>query len=1212
MSDPATLCQSRTQSIHESFHHILQQPHSTRSKFPFSSTPSAFKKLGPQNLDELKSQEIVRLAVYVMKRSHLDFADPLTGERVHVEGENILKQDLESRGNNGDHLSRNRGTAASEIYLSNNFNVGTSVLHNSSYPTTRHVRSLITIAIFCARASALRRRSRSESGREGPVSPTASALDLASASMAGSKWLAKLGQIMFGGLCAQAGHAHHRRTRASLELLERQNIELGQHILAEQQYLQQQQHRQRQQQPIVLTTREDTVPASVHSRPYPPGPVSPSISTSALSATITSTSTHTSSTGTPIHDRWCRHCSKAMSCLVVAAVREFEGGLAGAQDLTASFEDSGFANASSSSAFDTLNTINSLSSSTSSLGGMGRVDRHPRLEHRSDSQQHSGHISTPPNIAFDRSYEYDDDMIHPKVSSRSGNGAMPTESSQQGRWHLSESLADVFGSELAAAVSTDRSVSRGSTSSTSSTSSKLKKLIMQHASGLQLPLTDESDLELVSRTGSALPSMVTSIESSLAASRVGSWQGVSPVAEESRSQSQRSPRPVPLRTGSSGPSKPSRTRLEMDLAEAVATPSPGSVSSLSSVTAATVIGIHPSLESLTSSSGSLRRSLSSSRALSTGDETIEDDATIAKSKVANEDTEAGAAGTQSLDLPTGSGGDEDQQDEPLASSSVIASRSSASSPPSSSPSPSSPSPSSSTESTKAPSRQVAPESPSPSDSGSSLSSVRQQTQQGRQVKVNEAVSSEHHLFYALGIHGQTSTDSYAREIEDSMTRTPPPESGRSSIALSRADSSESNATDSENGDKGHTDEEDTIRSTRLEHNGELMGIAGESTPSEKEEEEEEDVSISQYTEPSGKSSREALVARSPSPTEMDEDVEEDAVHGHSEQQVSKREDIVPDSDDSGSDEQSSSPSTSVPVRSSKTLRPCQEEEEDNIKDPGQPRPDSESARPRSFASGSTLLTDDSSRQDDEDEDEDGEDDDDYDEDEEDDGEDEEDDGEDEEDDGEDFQSRSPLLSDQPLTRQERRQEQQQQKRLRRRKRHLLVDDAKRKQDQLDRIKAQLELKTLGKIRQQVSFWEEKGVLEQKVVAVVEVEEEEEEKEPLCSDLGQDLRSDGTQMAKAETKAGKDIETSSAEHSFTPQMQEQERNHAPLDGAGGGRAMDKSTRKITIGEDESAEPLSPSDSSQSPHDEQPKPAPRDHGLASSSDRNELDVFLSDVE
>ncbi|KAF9429125.1 hypothetical protein BGZ76_001787 [Entomortierella beljakovae] len=58
------------------------------------------------------------------------------------------------------------------------------------------------------------------------------------------------------------------------------------------------------------------------------------------------------------------------------------------------------------------------------------------------------------------------------------------------------------------------------------------------------------------------------------------------------------------------------------------------------------------------------------------------------------------------------------------------------------------------------------------------------------------------------------------------------------------------------------------------------------------------------------------------------------------------------------------------------------------------------------------------------------------------------------------------------------------------RRRLLVDDAKRKQEQLERVKEQLKLKALGKIRQQVSFWEERRVLEQKDVGVVEVDDEE--------------------------------------------------------------------------------------------------------------------------
>jgi hypothetical protein len=67
--------------------------------------------------------------------------------------------------------------------------------------------------------------------------------------------------------------------------------------------------------------------------------------------------------------------------------------------------------------------------------------------------------------------------------------------------------------------------------------------------------------------------------------------------------------------------------------------------------------------------------------------------------------------------------------------------------------------------------------------------------------------------------------------------------------------------------------------------------------------------------------------------------------------------------------------------------------------------------------------------------------------------------------------------------------------LRHRRRKIqLVDDAQRKKEQLDRIREQLERKTLGKIREQVSFWETKGVLEQKVVGAEEVLEEDDETE----------------------------------------------------------------------------------------------------------------------
>ncbi|KAF9946518.1 hypothetical protein BGZ70_003182, partial [Mortierella alpina] len=445
---PDTLSQPRAHSIHQSFFLVLQQPtttlpSTTRSKFPFASTAMAYKKLVPRDLDPLKSQEVVRMAIYIMKRSRLEFADPFTCERVHTEGEKSMRQRVRAIGQaDASSQQLQGGATAAQVYLNKDFHIGNSVLHNRSYPTARHVESLIAIAAFCARASALRRRPRTERVSLGLVSPTASALDMASASIAGSKWLAKLGQIMFGGVCAQAGHAHHRRTRASLELLQQQNIELAQKILAEEQQHQKQQKSEEQaSSPVSKTSAatESTLssPASAaeEAKLHPttskplcssgPGSLAHSTSTSALSFSVvstgtahagatstgtahagaTSTSTNTS-TSTPLNEKWCRHCSRAMSCLVIVAVQESNGALVGAEDLGASLDDAGFA----SSAMDTLNVIHSLSSSTSSLND-SPVDRRACLVPTSDLSRHQHTGSSSPYILFSRSHDHDDDMI---------------------------------------------------------------------------------------------------------------------------------------------------------------------------------------------------------------------------------------------------------------------------------------------------------------------------------------------------------------------------------------------------------------------------------------------------------------------------------------------------------------------------------------------------------------------------------------------------------------------------------------------------------------------------------------------------------------------------------------------------------------------------------------------------------------------------------
>ncbi|KAG9072310.1 hypothetical protein KI688_000079 [Linnemannia hyalina] len=286
--DPATLAEPRNISVQQSFHRILhstlltstttttssnhatpqspqpQPPSSIRnSKFPFSSTPSMFKALGPRDMDTLNSQEVVRLAIYVMKRSSVELADPVLCEKVHTEGEkkrtaaasaagggtsgaggalkrlsSIESSRKEARStvaksssssNNTNKGSANTNITASSIYLTKDFDIGNSLLHHRSKRPSRSLESVLSIATFCARASkpSARRASAGSSsgasdngngsnnskGGDGRPSTTAAA-------MVGARWLAKLGQMVFGGPCAQAGHSHHRRTRHSPDLLD--------------------------------------------------------------------------------------------------------------------------------------------------------------------------------------------------------------------------------------------------------------------------------------------------------------------------------------------------------------------------------------------------------------------------------------------------------------------------------------------------------------------------------------------------------------------------------------------------------------------------------------------------------------------------------------------------------------------------------------------------------------------------------------------------------------------------------------------------------------------------------------------------------------------------------------------------------------------------------------------------------------------------------
>ncbi|KAG0282585.1 hypothetical protein BGZ96_000322 [Linnemannia gamsii] len=344
--DPATLAEPRKISVQQSFHRILHPtssnhaapqplpqppPPSIRaSKFPFASTPSMFKALGPRDMDILNSQEIVRLAIYVMKRSPCEFADPVLCEKVHTEGEKkrssasasatittgtasgALKRvssirsstgrkgeiattgsygstSTGTKSNNMGSGSSNNTVTARSIYLTKDFDIGNSVLHHRSKRPSKPMESVLSIATFCARAAS-RPSSVSQAARRPSASSSSgvsehghgnndsggrsSSSKQSTAALVGAKWLAKLGQVVFGGPCAQAGHSHHRRMRHNLDLLD----------------------------PRTSTNESITTTTSIFK--------SSSSGTSVAQGTRALT------------EKLCKHCSGAMTCLAISILRE--------------------------------------------------------------------------------------------------------------------------------------------------------------------------------------------------------------------------------------------------------------------------------------------------------------------------------------------------------------------------------------------------------------------------------------------------------------------------------------------------------------------------------------------------------------------------------------------------------------------------------------------------------------------------------------------------------------------------------------------------------------------------------------------------------------------------------------------------------------------------------------------------------------------------
>lgn len=933
-----------------------------------------------------------------MKRSHLDFADPFSSEKVHTAGEEYSKQ------HNKVHPMV---SAAADIYLSKNFNIGKSVLHNPSYPLRRPLESAIAIATFCAKASG---GLRSISSLSTPQSPTPS-------SIAGAKWLAKLGQIIFGGPCSHAGHSHHRRTRASLELLERQNVELGKQILAEEQ----QRDRKKTSgiRPHSISTPGLTTPLQAFGKQSPTD-FYPLTSSEVMAArgsaqnadTLSrSTSNSTVSVSSSTADKWCKHCSRAVACLVLVAQQE--ASKSNGEDEYV-FDHSGFG---TESAFEHLD-LPSATSSMLSSPSTPQFDFRPRLRSKSDELDNPNIPDALPYVIFDHSHEQQHEGFFPApLPPDQSSNTNPSQ--QRNTSSLEKSLADAFGSEFA----TD-SLRKDKTK----LSPFIPRLVSRSNSNGNNSRTHSpslaSDVELVSRDTSSV-----SLSSSV--------QGTSHTGASSN------PRPISAPSLFVSPSfslSPPKTLLERDLAEAIATdarlPFTGIINTGRRLSSD--LGLHPkpSLDSIRESvsrSNSERSLLSSLQSLARspgeaeaakqdgsednreadkGESEGESDKNLAQvDRSEAEDTSDAEKLDQEQEVALeGTSDNEDKGDLRELGQSTPSSRLaslfslSAFSPVNQSSADESKSENASHQTSSTSTRET---SPSHSPLVTSTPSPQSSDQDLNQAKEPERV---HRPFYALGIHGQTPTDAYATEIEESIQK------GRPAPKVALDD------------DDDDGDEDNSSASYSLPLESSTM-LTEPSEGSDREQVESEELDPDRPTDdlkasPSLPSDKDALESRASSlqsPGSLSNSGNED------------------DQDDRLEDEY--------------------DKENDDF-DPLSPvstKHFTSSLRPMSSISSISTLTDDYLTT-----------------------------GSSEDDHNNDHHSTRPndTLEGNLTSQQQRALEQ---KKRRHRHRQQLVDDAQRKQEQLDRIKAQLELRQLGKIRQQVSFWEEKGVLEQRVVSVEEVE-----------------------------------------------------------------------------------------------------------------------------
>ncbi|KAG0350874.1 hypothetical protein BGZ54_003589, partial [Gamsiella multidivaricata] len=979
----------------------------TRTKFPFSST-TTFKNLSPQDLAPLSSQEIVRLTIYVMKRTRLGFADPLTSERVHTEGEKQPSTSTPPRSGNdgrGGGEGEGGGSTAAQVYLTKDFHIGNSVLHNRRHPTTPATHSLLALATFCARAS----------GSRAKVSSTPNS-EAAMASMVGAKWLAKLGEVMFGGPCAHAGHAHHRRTRASLDLVERQSAELGRSI----------------------SPHDDDAPSSN----FAPAPASSSPSPSKRQSTG-SASPVTPRTGSRT-DKWCRHCSRAMACLVIASLEESPAGAK--PEEVAAFEDSGFGMASagprsvnvpgpdsppsSSSSSLTTNRNSTIGNSEQHDGN----DPHPRLKHKEGKANHDPQAwkrSSSPSTAFDRSHEHDDDAYAaPSMQTRSPR-ALPVSPPIPLPTLLSSSPPSMPSSEFPETLDSalgSNSTEPSTPKRTDGASSSQKKFNLhqtlsrsnsQHQRQEEKAL-NESDLELVILPKSASASAATSIPTS-----PGSSSARSDISPHPDTATTPGPAFATAPADKDERAVESKTEPESDLAEALTASSavsiPSSGLSLKLSVPAASLGIHPSLESVHDAVASHSRRTSATPSRESKDEIgMEGE---------NEENPDSLAGDKPIQRSLSQ-----SRESSIVASSVVSSTS-------------------------------VPASPRvPSPSSTSLSSVKNDNEKDGHETETETetgtvagadgsggdVSETHHHRSCK----HASTDTYAREVEESMRRTPPLDPGRPRTPLSSSSAAAAAAIETELREAKTPDGLLTLHNDEVNDSGSNDdaledGSSGNEQDSPKTLDRgtaaEEPAELQETTFSLTDDKDTDLRPRSPSSTSTIP-AKSNVQHNISNTSISTRDD---------SDGHHYHPSMAQVDQDLENEHDQEDNDEDDDDSDDDERYSDASSSP--FTSSTNLLFDSATAS--------------------------------------DSSCLTSPISPTTLTSDPKPLDEHQQRKLEkrlRRRRQRLVDDAKRKQEQLDKITAQLEHRTLGKIREQVSFWEAKGVLEQKVVPVVEVGEDDDD------------------------------------------------------------------------------------------------------------------------